>query len=57
MNTNTKNIWHKTKVETVSSWNHAKQYITYIDQCTQGLWNNNFMQKFEKHKDNGFLKF
>ena len=49
-NTNTKNIRHKTKVTAVSSWNHAKQYIAYIDQCTRGLWNNNFMQKFENTK-------
>ena len=31
----------------MSSWNHAKEYIAYIAQCTKGLWNNNFMQKFE----------
>ena len=45
----------KKKVSAVSSWNHAKQYITYIDQCTQGLWNNNFMQKFENTKITIFL--
>ena len=44
-NTNTKNIRHKTKVTVVSSWNHTKQYIAYIDQFTQGLLNKNFMQK------------
>ena len=57
MNTNTKNIRHKTKVTAVSSWNHAKQYITYIDQCTPGLWNNNFMQKFENTKITVFLNY
>ena len=57
MNTNTKNIWHNKKVTVVSSWNHAKQYIAYIDQCTQGLWNNNFMQKFKNTKITVFLNF
>ena len=43
------------KVRAVSSWNCAKEYIAYIDQCTKGLWNNNFMQKFENTKIMVFL--
>ena len=39
----------------VSSSNHAKEYITYIDPCTEGSWSNNFMQKFENTKITVFL--
>ena len=43
------------EVQMVSTQNHAKEYIAYIDQCTKGSWNNNFMQKFENTKITVFL--